>query len=73
MTPREAASLLGMSPQQVRTLIRKKRLKADRKVTPFNVVEYDVSPSEVKRYRKVPHDGRGWRRGKVSNTSNHRG
>ena len=56
MTPSEAASHIGCSPQQVRTLIRSGTLKANRVESKNNQhgFVYDVDWSEAERYRLMP-------------------
>ena len=52
MTPKEAAVILDVSPQQVRTLIRTGKLKA-RKVKCIGGYFYDLTRSEVLRRKKM--------------------
>jgi len=64
MTCKEAAAVIGCSPQQVRTLIRKGKIKAHRIVCPANQYgyRYTVTLAEAERYRDAPQT-RGWPRG----------
>lgn len=65
MTPAEAAKIIGIYPSAVRGAIRNKTLKA-RKVkshkNQFGYV-YDISPDEVKKYKKSNPNHIGWPRG----------
>jgi len=61
MTPAQASKQLGISPQQVRWLIRKGYLVANRVETPGwgSGFVYDVTPQSLTSYTKLPRDGRG--------------
>ena len=63
MTPTQAAQIIGCSPSQVRTLIRKKKIKATRRSMPGGYY-YDVSVSEAERYRDTEQT-QGWPRGRT--------
>lgn len=68
LTPKEAAVVVGCSPQQIRTLIRKGTLKA-KKVNRWKDsngdwrYSYAISASEARRYAREPQT-RGFPRGK---------
>lgn len=67
MTPRQAAAIIGCSPQQVRTLIRTGVIKATKRFTPGNTTPgycYSVSRREAERYRDKPQT-KGWPRGQL--------
>lgn len=65
MTPRQAAAIIGCSPQQVRTLIRTGKIKATKRPTPtFPGYCYSVSRREAERYRDKPQI-KGWPRGQL--------
>ena len=62
MTPKQAAAVIGCSPQQVRTLIRTGVLKATKKsVTTYR---YSISRREAERYRDKKQT-KGWPRGQL--------
>lgn len=63
MTPKEAAKVIGCSPQQVRTLIRTGKIKATKREGLRGVV-YNVSLREATRYKNKPQT-RGWPRGQL--------
>lgn len=50
---REAAAIIGCSPQQVRTLIRSGRLKATPVHTPFGHY-FELLRKDVEKYRDIP-------------------
>ena len=53
MTATEAAKIIGISPSQVRTLIRKKKIKAKRVKYPGGYY-YQIQKREAIRYRNIP-------------------
>ena len=61
MTPAQASKQLGISPQQVRWLIRKGYMQANRIETPGwgSGFVYDVTPQQLSQYVASPRDGRG--------------
>lgn len=61
MTPKEAAKVIGCSPEQVRHLIRHSKIKAGRHKIPGGFV-YDISSREARRYRDKEQIC-GWPRG----------
>ena len=61
MTPKEAAAIIGCSPQQVRTLIRSGRIKATQVKCPQGYY-YNITRREAERYRDTPQK-MGWPRG----------
>jgi len=61
MTAKEAACVIGCSPQQVRVLIRKGAIQATRRKMPGGYY-YDVSQVEAERYRDTEQT-KGWPRG----------
>ena len=67
MKPTEAAKIIGISPQHVRTLIRNGTLLAKRIVRDYDgdgnpLYVYDLSAKQVQAYAKQPQL-RGWPRG----------
>lgn len=65
MTPKEAADYIGCSPQQVRTLIRRGKIKARKHKIPGGRKPgycYLISKKEAERYRDAPQR-QGWPRG----------
>ena len=64
MTPKQAAKIIGCSPQQVRTLIRKGTLWAKKVPTDQNQhgYTYNVDCQSVRAYAKRPQS-QGWPRG----------
>ena len=65
MTPREAAELIGCSPQHVRTLVRAGKLPATRKPTDCNQHGYRlvITRRDAQRFRDTPRRGPGRPRG----------
>ena len=68
LSPRQAAAIIGCSPQHVRTLIRAGTLPATTRETQSNRhgYEYRVKSADAKRYRDVPQ-GKGFPRGQKRN------
>jgi len=66
MTPKQAAELIGCSPQHVRTLIRTGKLQATRVLTPDwgSGYIYDIQPVTAKLYKQAKLDHGGWPRGR---------
>lgn len=64
MSPTQAASIIGCTPQQVRTLIRTGKLKARKKPTTANQhgYLYEITEAEAVRVRDTEQT-RGWPRG----------
>ena len=63
MTIKEAATVIGCSPQQVRHLIRSQKLAAIKTVDPIGYgYFYNVRPASVKAYAAKPQL-KGWPRG----------
>ena len=64
MTPAQAAKLIGISPQQVRTLIRNGAMKARKHNTGIKPgFRYDISEKEAARVRSTKQTA-GWPRGR---------
>jgi hypothetical protein len=61
MTPAQASKKLNLSPQQVRWLIRKGYLVANRVETPGwgPGYYYWITPQQITSYTNLPRDGRG--------------
>ncbi len=68
MTPTEAAKIIGCTPQQVRTLIRTKKIKAKRIKYPGGYY-YQIERREAIRYRDIPQTS-GFPRGQKRNATN---
>lgn len=68
MNPREVANKLGCTPQNVRTMIRKGTMKAQKRNlyrtgTGEMLFEYTISETEVARIESLPIKARGMPRG----------
>ncbi len=64
MTAKEAAKIIGCSPQQVRTLIRTKKLRAKKEKTPWGSYCYTIKKREAICYRNKPQTS-GYPRGQA--------